>query len=93
MTSTLTPAAELSRRKCSHNGYEIKRLALKPPTTCRLLSVRKSFGLSVSDVARSVGISRATVSLVENGRSPTLYVARVLAAFFGKTIEELWPSC
>lgn len=58
----------------------------------RVQSVRQKLGLTQADVANRVGISRAMVSLIENGHAdPTVYVAIALARVLGSPIAYLFP--
>lgn len=53
---------------------------------------RKLLGLTVRDVATGTGLSNAFICQVEHGCEVSLTNARKLATFFGKGIDELWPS-
>ena len=53
--------------------------------------LRKSLGLNQEDFARSIHVSRQTVSAIETGKyNPSLELAFIIADFFGKTIEEIF---
>lgn len=60
---------------------------------CRIREVRTGLKppLSLRDVEKGTGLDSGHVSQIENGTELTLGNARVLAKFFGKTVEELWP--
>jgi putative transcriptional regulator len=46
---------------------------------------------SQSEVAAEVGVSRQTISSLENGRSlPSVTLAIALARALGATVEQLW---
>ena len=53
--------------------------------------LRKALGLNQEDFAKSVRVSRQTVSAIETGKyNPSLELAFIIADFFGKTIEEIF---
>jgi len=54
-----------------------------------LRELRESKGLSRSKLARILDIDAMTIYNVEKGKRPQLRTARVLANFFGISIEEL----
>jgi transcriptional regulator with XRE-family HTH domain len=55
-----------------------------------LKRLRTEKGLSQSDIADSLGVSRGFVSLIENGkRNPTLSTITRLASAVGVTSDEL----
>lgn len=57
----------------------------------RVSELRRSVGVSQDDFANSVGVSRQTVSSIENGKIvPSLYVAHRIAHYFGKRIEDVF---
>lgn len=58
--------------------------------TCRLLELRIKLGLSQQDVAKSTGVSGATICRAEHGMEVGLDTAFRLAKFFGKPIEQIW---
>lgn len=45
-----------------------------------------------SDIARRMGVSRATVTYVFNGRNTSARIARAIVEATGKTHAELWPG-
>lgn len=59
---------------------------------CTIVERRKKLGLTIRDIGKAVGITDAAVSVIERGQDPMLTTARKLAAFFGVTVEELWPE-
>lgn len=61
----------------------------------RVEMLRKAKGLRQEDFAKRIGVTRQTVSSIENGRyNPSLELAFVIAEVLEKSIEEifLWKS-
>lgn len=57
----------------------------------RLAKVRKEKGLSQSDLAKKVGVSRNTISSIETGQySPTAKLALILCIALDLKFEELF---
>lgn len=57
----------------------------------RLKEARVERGLSQSELARMVGVSRNTISSIETGQfNPTAKLALVLCIALGKSFEELF---
>ena len=57
----------------------------------RVEELRKKRGVSQYEFARAIRVSRQTVSSIETGKyNPSLELAFVIAAYFGKTIEEIF---
>ena len=57
----------------------------------RIEEIRKSRGIRQEELAKTLGVSRQTISSLENGRyNPTLALAHKLAVSFGMSIEELF---
>ena len=57
----------------------------------RIEEIRNSRGIRQEDFARLMGVSRQTISSLENGRyNPSIMLAYKIAKFFGITIEELF---
>lgn len=53
--------------------------------------LRKELGISQEQFAKSIRVSRQTVSSIETGKyNPSLELAFAIAEFFGKTIEEIF---
>ena len=53
--------------------------------------LRKEKGLNQEDFAKTLKVSRQTISSIENGKyNPSLDLAFEIANFFGKTIEEIF---
>ena len=57
----------------------------------RIEAIRKERGIRQEEFAKSLGVSRQTVSSLENGRyNPSILLAHRIAKFFGMTIEEVF---
>ena len=57
----------------------------------RIEKIRKERGILQEDFARSMGVSRQTISSLENGRyNPSIMLAYKIAKFFDMTIEEVF---
>lgn len=57
----------------------------------RIESIRKERGILQEDFAKAMGVSRQTISSLENGRyNPSILLAHKIAAFFDMTIEEVF---
>ncbi len=56
-----------------------------------LAAVRKERGLSQSDLAKMVGVSRNTISSIETGQfNPTAKLALILCIALDKKFEEIF---
>ena len=54
-------------------------------------AIRKERGIRQEEFAKSLGVSRQTISSLENGRyNPSILLAHRIAKFFGMTIEEVF---
>lgn len=82
----MTPAEKLSAGK----KRSVTRIKSDLVLDCRVRDLRVALKLSQRDVAKAVGTSDATVCFVENGSNVGMVIALKLAAFFGKTVEEIW---
>ena len=57
----------------------------------RIEEIRKERGIRQDDFAKYMGVSRQTISSLENGRyNPSIFLAHKIAQFFGMTIEEVF---
>jgi putative transcriptional regulator len=57
----------------------------------RIESIRKERGILQTELAKAMGVSRQTISSLENGRyDPSILLAHKIAKFFGMTIEEVF---
>lgn len=57
----------------------------------RIEELRSSRGIVQDEFARELGVSRQTISSLENGRyNPSILLAHKIAAYFGLSIEEVF---
>ena len=57
----------------------------------RIEEIRKERGIRQEDFAKSMGVSRQTISSLENGRyNPSITLAYKIAKYFGMAIEEVF---
>lgn len=57
----------------------------------RIEEIRSERGVKQEELAKALGVSRQTISSLENGRyNPSIGLAYKVAKFFGKTIEEVF---
>ena len=57
----------------------------------KIESIRKEQGILQEEFAKAMGVSRQTISSLENGRyNPSIGLAYKIAKFFGMTIEEVF---
>ena len=57
----------------------------------RIEELRNSRSIVQDEFARQMGVSRQTISSLENGRyNPSILLAHKIAAFFGLPIEEVF---
>lgn len=57
----------------------------------RLEEIRKARGLRQEELARTLSVSRQTISSLEKGRyNPSILLAFKIARYFGLTIEEIF---
>lgn len=57
----------------------------------RIEQIRKERGIRQEDFAKSMGVSRQTISSLENGRyNPSIMLAYKIAKYFGMSIEEVF---
>ena len=57
----------------------------------RIEEIRKERNIRQEEFARSMGVSRQTISSLENGRyNPSILLAHKIAKYFGMTIEEVF---
>ena len=57
----------------------------------RIEAIRKERGIRQEEFAKSMGVSRQTISSLENGRyNPSILLAHRIARYFGMTIEEVF---
>ena len=57
----------------------------------RIEEIRKEKGIRQEEFAKALGVSRQTISSLENGRyNPSILLAHKIAAYFGMSIEEVF---
>ena len=57
----------------------------------RIEAIRKAQGILQEEFAKSMGVSRQTISSLENGRyNPSILLAHKIAKYFGMSIEEVF---
>ena len=57
----------------------------------RLETIRKEQGILQDEMAKALGVSRQTISSLENGRyNPSIMLAYKIAKYFGMTIEDIF---
>ena len=57
----------------------------------RIEDIRKERGILQDEMAKAMGVSRQTISSLENGRyNPSIMLAYKIAKYFGMTIEEVF---
>lgn len=57
----------------------------------RIETIRKERGILQDEMAKAMGVSRQTISSLENGRyNPSIMLAHRIAKYFGMTIEDVF---
>ena len=57
----------------------------------KIEEIRKEKGIRQEEFAKAMGVSRQTISSLENGRyNPSIALAYKIAKFFDMTIEEVF---
>ena len=57
----------------------------------RIEEVRAALGIRQEDFAKAMGVSRQTISSLENGRyNPSILLAYKIAKYFDMTIEDVF---
>ena len=57
----------------------------------KIENIRKERGILQDEMAKALGVSRQTISSLENGRyNPSIMLAYKIAKFFGMTIEDIF---
>lgn len=57
----------------------------------RIEEIRNEKGIRQEELAKQLGVSRQTISSLENGRyNPSILLAHKIAQYFGMTIEEVF---
>ncbi|MBR6472713.1 MAG: helix-turn-helix transcriptional regulator [Firmicutes bacterium] len=56
-----------------------------------IVQIRQERGIRQDELAKAMGVSRQTISSLENGRyDPSILLAHKIAKYFGMTIEEVF---
>ncbi len=57
----------------------------------RIEEIRKERGIRQEELAKTLGVSRQTISSLENGRyNPSVFLAYKIAKYFGMCIEQVF---
>ena len=57
----------------------------------RIEAIRNAKGIRQDELAKLMGVSRQTISSLENGRyNPSIMLAYKISRYFGMTIEEVF---
>ena len=57
----------------------------------KIEAIRKERGIRQEEFAKAMGVSRQTISSLENGRyNPSIGLAHRIAKYFGMAIEEVF---
>ena len=57
----------------------------------RIEAIRQERGILQDEMAKAMGVSRQTISSLENGRyNPSIMLAYKIAKYFGMTIEDIF---
>ena len=57
----------------------------------KIENIRKEQGILQDELAKAMGVSRQTISSLENGRyNPSITLAYKIAKYFGMTIEDVF---
>lgn len=57
----------------------------------KIEEIRKEKGIRQDELAKSMGVSRQTISSLENGRyNPSIMLAYKIAKYFDLTIEDIF---
>ncbi len=57
----------------------------------RIEEIRNTRGIRQEELAKQMGVSRQTISSLENGRyNPSILLAYKIARYFGMAIEEVF---
>ena len=56
-----------------------------------IVQIRQERGIRQDELAKAMGVSRQTISSLENGRyDPSILLAHKIAKYFGMMIEEVF---
>ena len=57
----------------------------------KIVQIRQERGIKQDELAKALGVSRQTISSLENGRyDPSILLAHKIAKMFGMSIEEVF---
>ena len=57
----------------------------------KIEDIRKERGILQDELAKALGVSRQTISSLENGRyNPSILLAHKIARYFGLSIEQVF---
>ena len=57
----------------------------------KIENIRKEQGILQDEMAKALGVSRQTISSLENGRyNPSIMLAYKIAKYFGMSIEDIF---
>ena len=57
----------------------------------RIEEIRNAKGIRQEELAKQMGVSRQTISSLENGRyNPSILLAHKIAKYFGMSIEDMF---
>lgn len=57
----------------------------------RIEEIRKQLGIKQEELAKTLGVSRQTISSLETGRyNPSIFLAHKIAHYFKMSIEEVF---
>ena len=57
----------------------------------KIENIRKEQGILQDEMAKALGVSRQTISSLENGRyNPSIMLAYKIAKYFGMAIEDIF---
>ena len=84
----MTPAEKLAKTVKPRRRLSGKHVIWK----CRVRDERLKLGLTQAQVAAACMITKAGLSVIENGTDPLLTTAWKLANFYGRPVEKLWTK-
>jgi HTH-type transcriptional regulator/antitoxin HipB len=62
------------------------------PLPNRVEEFRKAQNMTQEELGKIVGVRKATISKIENGRNVTMRTAQKIAKALGSDTKELWPT-
>ncbi len=88
--ATFSPAERLAAKKTRKRPR--RNEGKFGPHECAVRALRQSLDISINDVAAAAGISLAGLSAIERGFDVQLSTMKKLAKFYGRNLDELWPT-